>query len=73
MNDGTSVSCYLYDRLKEIANLKCQCTITYIDLSHKFIKVHGRIVDMYSTEDKDWCKLDDGTVINLDRIEDFES
>ena len=73
MNDYTSVSCDLHDCLEEISTLKRQCSITYRERSDRLTKVRGQIVDIYAADGADWCKLDDGTVINLARIEEFES
>ncbi|MDJ0592912.1 MAG: hypothetical protein QNJ72_23460 [Pleurocapsa sp. MO_226.B13] len=73
MNDDTPVSCYLNDCLEEIATLKHQCTITYRDEKDEFIKVGGRIIELYAAEGNDWCRLSDETVIRLDQIEEFES
>ena len=73
MNDDNSVSCYLNDCLSEIATLKHQCTITYLNDRDEFIKVSGQIVDVYTADGADWCKLSDETIICLDKIEEFES
>ena len=32
----------------------------------------GSIVDVYSSDDGEWCKIIDDTVIRLDQIENFE-
>ena len=66
------VSCYLRDRLGEIANLKNRCIITYLDQEDKYVKVTGLIVDIYAVDSMDWCKLSNGVSIRLDRIQDFE-
>ncbi len=73
MNDYCPISCELSDRLEEIATLKRQCTITYRDDKDEFTKVGGQIVDIYAADGADWCKLSDGTVIRLDKIEEFQS
>ena len=73
MSDYCPISCYLQDRLEEIATLKGQCTITYLNDKDEFTKVGGQIVDIYAAEGSDWCRLSDDTVIRLDRIEEFES
>lgn len=72
MTDDTPESCYLRDILQEIATRKRQCTITYRNKSNKFTEVRGEIVDIYAAEGADWCKLDNGSVIRLDKIEEFE-
>lgn len=73
MNDYSRVSCELHDCLEEIATLKCQCIIIYRNHSNQFTKVRGQIVEIYAADNRDWCKLGDGTVISLDKIEEFES
>ena len=73
MNDDTPVSCYLNERLEEIATLKHQCTITYRNEKDEFTEVGGRIIEIYAAEGNDWCRLSDETVIRLDKIEEFES
>ena len=73
MNNDTPASCYLQDRLSEIATLKRRCTITYLNEKDEFTKAGGRIVDIYAADGADWCRLSDNTVINLDKIEEFES
>lgn len=72
MTDDVPMSCDLRDILEEIAARKRQCTITYRNKSNKFTEVRGQIVDIYAAEGADWCKLDNGLVIRLDKIEEFE-
>ena len=72
MNDYCPLSCELSDRLEEIALLKRHCIITYSNEQNQFIQVNGQIVDIYAADGADWCKLKDGQVIRLDRIEDFQ-
>ena len=73
MNDYSPVSCDLQAHLEEISTRKCQCRITYRAQSDKLIRVSGQIVGIYAADGADWCKLGDGTVINLALIEEFES
>ena len=73
MNDFTPVSCYLHDCLEAIATLKQQCSITYREGSEQLTTVRGQIVGIYAADGEDWCKLGDGTLINLALIEEFES
>jgi hypothetical protein len=41
-------------------------------LSHEAILLRcSEINDVFTTDGADWCKLDDGTVIRLDRILSF--
>jgi Rho-binding antiterminator len=70
MSDCTPASCELYDRLEAIATLNEECRLTYFDGS-KLTEVQGKIVDVYAADNADWCKLNDNTVIRLDKIESF--
>ena len=73
MNDYSPVSCDLQAHLEEISTRKRQCSITYREQSDKLTQVRGQIVGIYAADGEDWCKLGDGTVINLALIEEFES
>ncbi len=70
MSDYTPASCELYDRLEAIATLKKECRLTYRD-GNKLTEVQGKIVDVYAADNADWCKLNNDTVIRLDKIESF--
>ena len=72
MSNYTPVSCELHDRLEATATLKKECHLTYRNENNEPTEVTGRIVDVYSTDEAEWCKLDDDTIIRLDRIEKFE-
>lgn len=72
MSDYTPVSCELHDSLEATATLKKECHITYRNENNEPTEVRGRIVDVYSSDDGEWCKMIDDTVIRLDRIEKFE-
>lgn len=72
MTDYTPVDSKLFDRLRATATMEQECEITYLDEQKEPITVRGRIVDVYSSDNGEWCKLVDDTVIRLDRIEQFE-
>ena len=72
MNDIPFISCYLKDCLEQIARLKSDCIITYLNEKNKSIEVRGQIVDIYDNNGKEWCELKDGTTICLDRIGGFQ-
>ena len=72
MPDYTPVSCDLHAHLEAIATQKRQCRITYRERADKLTQVSGQIVDIYAAEDGDWCKLGDGRLIRIERIEAFE-
>ncbi|GAB4538945.1 MAG: hypothetical protein Tsb0014_28890 [Pleurocapsa sp.] len=71
MSDYTPASCELYDQLEAIATLKKECYLSYRDGNGQLAQVQGQIVDVYASDNADWCKLSDNTVIRLDRIESF--
>ena len=73
MTDYTPVSCYLHAHLEEISIRQRQCRITYRGQSDQLLKVSGQIVAIYAANGMDWCKLDNGQLIRLDLIEEFES
>ena len=73
MKDDNPVSCDLQAYLEEIFTQKRQCSITYREQSAKLTQVRGQIVALYAAKGTDWCKLSEGTVINLALIEEFES
>ena len=73
MTDYTPVSCYLRAHLEEISTQQRQCCITYREQSSRLTRVCGYIVDIYAAEGTDWCKLDNGKLIRLERIEAFET
>ncbi len=71
MNDYTPTSCDLHDHLSEIAILKKECCLTYLNEEGKFAEVQGQIVDIYAADGSDWCQVSDGSRIRLDRIEEI--
>ena len=72
MSDYTPVDSKLFDRLRATATVGKECSITYRNENNDTTEVQGRIVDVYSSDDGEWCKMIDDTVIRLDRIENFE-
>lgn len=72
MTDYTPVDSKLFDRLRATATMGKECEITYLDENNEPTTARGRIVDVYSSDSGEWCKLVDDTVIRLDRIEQFE-
>ncbi len=72
MSDYTPVNCELYDRLEARATLKKECHLTYLNENNQLNEVRGLIVDVYAADGADWCKLDDDTIIRLDKIQEFE-
>jgi Rho-binding antiterminator len=68
MDEYVLVSCDFHDHLEEWSTLRQTCQITYRDANNHLIEVQGRIVDIYAADKADFLKLDDGTVIRLDKI-----
>ena len=73
MSDYTPVNSKLFDRLRATATLNQECHLTYRNENNEPTEVRGQIVDVYSTDEAEWCKLNDDTIIRLDRIEAFET
>lgn len=73
MSDYTPIDSKLFDRLRATATLNQECQLTYLDQNNEKTEVRGRIVDVYSTDEAEWCKLDSDKVIRLDKIQDFET
>lgn len=68
MDAYTPVSCDFHDQLEAIATLRQTCRIVYRSESNVTSEISGRIVDVYAVNHADYVKLQDGTVIRLDRI-----
>ena len=72
MSDYTPVDSKLFDRLRATATMNKECHLTYLNNNNEPSEVRGRIVDVYSNDDGEWCKMIDDTIVRLDRIEKFE-
>lgn len=73
MADNTPISCNLDDHLKEIFTRQGQCCITYRETAEQLSRICGQIIAIYAVNGADWCQLDNGKLICLDLIEEFES
>ncbi|MGA7953753.1 MAG: hypothetical protein WCA07_09565 [Gloeobacterales cyanobacterium] len=62
------VSCDFHDHLEEWSTLRQTCQITYRDANNDLIEVQGLIVDIYAADKADFLKLNNGTIIRLDKI-----
>ena len=71
MSEYTPVDSKLFDRLRATATLNQECQLTYLGENNEPTEVRGKIVDVYSTDEAEWCKLSDDTIIRLDKIENF--
>nr|WP_161501313.1 hypothetical protein [Rhodopirellula sp. SM50] len=64
----TPISCAFYDRLEILAMRKAPTTIRYRDDDDHEHQIAAVVVDVYSKDKQEWVKLDDGTIIRLDRL-----
>lgn len=67
-----SPGCHFIDRLESAATLQQLCTIRYSNSDSAAVTTRTRIVDVYTEAGADWCKLEDGTIVRLDRIKSLE-
>ncbi len=67
------VDCALQDKLEAIATLKRTATITYKADSGEAATAESKIVDIYADSGADYCKLENGTVIRLDKLQTIEA
>ena len=65
-------SCDLHAHLESIANLAQECRLTYINQEKQLTRIQGQIVGIYAANGLDWCQLNDGSIIRIDRIETIE-
>jgi Rho-binding antiterminator len=68
MDEYTLVSCDFHDQLEAWATLRQICQIIYQNEANETIGVQGRIVDVYAADKADFLKLDNGTIIRLDKV-----
>lgn len=69
MSDYTPVDCGLHNKLEATATLKRVAHIAYQTEAGDTTTVESKIVDIYANDGADYCKLEDGTVIRLDRLQ----
>ena len=63
------IACSLYDRYEAIASLKKLVDIVYLsDNDEQQVKLSTFISDLFTISKEEFMKLDDDTVIRLDRI-----
>ena len=72
MKQELKISCDLHDHLAKIVKRARECRITYLNQGVELARVQGRIVAIYSVEGTDWCRLNNGSRVRLDRIEMIE-
>ncbi|NEQ48542.1 MAG: hypothetical protein F6K11_00170 [Leptolyngbya sp. SIO3F4] len=64
-------ACSFTDHLEAAAVLQQVSHIIYLDNANKQQEIQAKIIDIYATDGADWCKLDNGSIIRLDHIEQF--
>ncbi len=69
MSDYTPVSCGLQDKLEAIATLHRTAKITYQSDTDGTATTESKVVDIYASNGADYCKLENGTIIRLDKLE----
>lgn len=69
MSDYKPVDCALQDKLEAIATLHRTADITYQTDLGETASAESKIVDIYADSGADYCKLENGTVIRLDRLQ----
>ncbi|MEL6157678.1 MAG: hypothetical protein AAGJ95_04550 [Cyanobacteria bacterium J06554_11] len=69
MSDYTPVGCGLHDKLEAIATLRRSAQITYRDAAGETTEIESKIVDIYADDGADYCKLDNGAIVRLDRLQ----
>lgn len=62
-----SIGCSYYDRLEAFATSRTRCSLVYTDEGTER-SVDGVIVDLFARDGAEFLKLDNGTVIRLDRL-----
>jgi Rho-binding antiterminator len=68
MDEYKLVNCDFDDQLEEWSTLRQPCQLTYRNAEDELTEAKGLIVDIYAADKADYLKLDDGTVIRLDKI-----
>jgi Rho-binding antiterminator len=71
MSSYQSPGCHFIDQIEAAATLRQSCQITYRDETGQPHQTQTKIIDVFTTDGADWCKLEDATVIRLDRIHQF--
>ena len=66
------ISCGLHDQLLAHATLRRNCTISYRDDMGQLQKTESLIQDVYTRDGAEYMKLEDGTIIRLDRLVQIE-
>ena len=72
MNNHVPASCDLHVLLEAIAGSAQECRLTYINQEGRLVRIQGQILSIYVVDDIDWCKLRNGSIVRLDRIETIE-
>lgn len=70
MSNYVQVSYDLYNMFKKAANNDVECEITYLDKKDE-VSLNSKIVDLRTVNCSEFLEVEDGTVIRLDKITEF--
>lgn len=62
------IACGLYDRLEELATLRKECEIVYLDEGNQECKLTDRITGLKSFQGAEYLSTSTGTTIRLDKL-----
>lgn len=62
------IDCDFHDQLLSYATLRRRCNVTYRDDRGQAASAESLIQDVYTRDDAEYMKLENGTVIRLDRL-----
>lgn len=62
------ISCTYHDILESVTVMREVCNIVYVDEQHVQHTVRSRITDIFARSGEEYIKLEDGTLIRLDRL-----
>ena len=72
MDRYQSPGCHFIDRIESATVLKQLCEIRYSNSESAAVTTRARIVDVFTQDGADWCKLEGGTIVRLDHIQSLE-
>jgi Rho-binding antiterminator len=62
------ISCTYHDILESVTVLREVCDIVYVDEVNQQHSVRAKITDIFARSGEEFIKLEDGTLIRLDRL-----
>ena len=69
MSTYIPVSCELHDKLEAISTLRQLAGLVYRTETGDRVQTSAKINDIYAENNADYCKLSDGSVLRMDRLE----